>query len=62
MTYHDELTVKYLEMRSVLFLFDIWSIFRDLAEAEDSESDLEDPIVNSMVAALRYLSHGISRA
>jgi len=26
---------------------------RDLAEAEDSESDLEDPIVNSMVAAFR---------
>ena len=26
---------------------------RDLLEAEDSESDLEDPIVSSMVAAFR---------
>ena len=28
--------------------------FRELAEAEESESDLEDPIVNSMVAAFRW--------
>ena len=56
--YHNEFTVKYVYRDDNLFCFRLtWSIFRNLAEAEDSESDLEDPIVNSMVAAFRYISY-----